>query len=205
MAKFHQMKKRLKEKIVKHKLQKQKIYKMKLPPTFSKNKNCIYAVIETPHGSRNKYDYDEKNDFFKLKTVLPSGTLFPLDFGFIPHTLGEDGDPLDVLVITDSPSFTGCIVECRVLGVLIAEQKEKNEKPERNDRFIAVASQSLNYSNLKKIEDVNENLLNEVIHFFEYYNEMAGKKFKFIKTIDSSSAMKIIRKQLKVNLDGMVK
>src|SRR4051812_40559441 len=101
---------------------------MILPPTFAEDKNCIHAIIETPHGSRNKYKYDKELDFFKLKKILPSGTSFPLDFGFIPYTEGEDGDPLDVLVITDFPTHPGCMVECRVIGILEAEQKEKKEK-----------------------------------------------------------------------------
>jgi inorganic pyrophosphatase len=170
---------------------------MKLPPTFTQDDKGIYAVIETPHGSRNKYDYDLENDFFQLNKVLPSGTSFPLDFGFIPHTLGEDGDPLDVLVISDFPSFPGCVIACRVIGVIEAKQKEKKQKPVRNDRLIAVASESLCYSNLKEIADINENLLNEVVHFFEYYNQMAGKKFKLIKTRSSRAALKLIQQNLK--------
>jgi inorganic pyrophosphatase len=165
---------------------------MVLPETFSKNKNSIYAVIETPHGSRNKYTYNEENDFFELTKVLPSGTSFPLDFGFIPHTKGEDGDPLDVLVITDFPSFPGCVVEARVIGAILAEQTEKKQKPVRNDRLVAVACESLCYSDLREIADLNENLLNDVIHFFEYYNKMAGKKFKFLETKNSKDALKLI-------------
>jgi len=169
---------------------------MLFPETFSKNKQSIYSIIETPRGSRNKYTYNKENDFFELTKVLPSGTSFPLDFGFIPRTKGEDGDPLDVLVISDFPSFPGCVVETRVIGVIVAEQMEKKQKPVRNDRLIAVASESLCYSNLKEIADLNENLLNEVIHFFEYYNQMAGKKFKFLQTKSSRAALKIITQSL---------
>jgi inorganic pyrophosphatase len=166
---------------------------MILPPTFSKEENIINAVIETPRGSRNKYHYDKENDFFYLKKVLPTGTYFPFDFGFIPHTLAEDGNPLDVLVITDFPLFPGCVVECRVIGVLEAEQKEKKQKPVRNDRIIAVTSASLSYSHLEELIDINENFLNEVIHFFEYYNEMEGKTFKILKKKNKSAAIKLIR------------
>jgi inorganic pyrophosphatase len=171
---------------------------MKLPPTFiNKNSENIYAVIETPNGSRSKYYYDPENDFFLLKKILPSGTSFPLDFGFIPNTKGEDGDPLDVLVIMDYPSYPGCVVECRVIGVLEAEQKEKDKKPVRNDRIVAVAQESLCYSDLKKLDDLNKNLLNELIHFFEYYNKMAGKEFRFLKTKNKNAALKLIRKNMK--------
>ena len=167
---------------------------MILPPTFSKSKDGIYAVIETPKGSRNKYNYISEKDYFELKKVLPSGTSFPLDFGFIPHTIGEDGDPIDVIVISDFPFFPGCIVESRVVGVLVARQKEKTGKVVRNDRIIAVAASSLNYSHLKEVKDINESLLDEVILFFKYYNEMAGKVFHLMKKGNKKTAIELIKK-----------
>jgi inorganic pyrophosphatase len=173
---------------------------MILPPTFSKKKDGIHVVIETPQGSRNKYDYNNDTDSFELKKVLPSGTSFPLDFGFIPNTIGEDGDPLDVIIVSDSPFFPGCIVECRVVGVLVVKQKEKKAKAVRNDRFIAVPSNSLNFSNVRDIRDINKRLLNEVVHFFEYYNEMEGKKVQLIQKGNKSLAVRLIRKgQVKTN------
>src|SRR5688572_25722371 len=113
---------------------------MKLPPTYSKKKNCINAVIETIQGSRNKYTYDSEEEYFKLNKILPAGTSFPLDFGFIPYTLGQDGDPLDVMVISDAPFVTGCVVESRVVGILLVRQVESKGVSIRNDRIIAVAS-----------------------------------------------------------------
>jgi inorganic pyrophosphatase len=169
---------------------------MILPPAFSKEKNCINAVIETPRGSRNKYDYDHEYDFFRLKKVLPAGTSFPLDFGFIPHTRGEDGDPLDVLVIMDFTAVTGCVVECKVIGIIEAEQKEKKKKAVRNDRIIAVASESISYSDLKNMDDLNPQLLDDIIHFFEYYNEMEEKKFKVLKTKNAHAAINTIQKNI---------
>lgn len=170
---------------------------MKLPPLFTENNETINAVIETPKGSHNKYDYDEEYDFFRLNKTLPCGTSFPLDFGFIPHTLGEDGDPLDVLVIMESPAFTGAIVECRIVGVLEAEQKEKGKKPFRNDRILAVATASICYSTIKKTGDIDKHLIDEVVHFFEYYNEMAGKKFRLIGKKGKNAAMELIMKNRK--------
>src|SRR5688572_29237490 len=167
---------------------------MILPPTFSKKKNSIYAVIETPKGSRNKYDYNSERDCFELKKILPSGTSFPLDFGFIPNTVGEDGDPVDVLIISDFPFFPGCVVECRVIGVFAVKQKEKKKKAVRNDRILAVASESLNYLHIKNIQDVNESLLDEVVRCFKYYNEMAGKKFTLLQKGNGSMAVNIIKK-----------
>jgi inorganic pyrophosphatase len=169
---------------------------MNLPSTFTEDQSKIYAVIETPQGSRNKYDYNEEQDFFELKKVLPAGTSFPVDFGFIPHTLGEDGDPIDVLVIADFPFFTGCIVECRVVGVLTANQKEKGKKEIRNDRIIAIAAESLNYSEIRAIKDISENLIDEIVHFFKYYNKMEEKKFRVLSKGNKNMALDLIKKSM---------
>src|ERR1700748_3583860 len=99
---------------------------MKLPKTFCDDKQSVHVIIETPAGYRHKFDYDPQMEMFKLKKTLPGGTDFPLEMGFIPGTLGEDGDPLDVLVMTEQHTFPGCLMECRILGILEAEQKEKN-------------------------------------------------------------------------------
>jgi inorganic pyrophosphatase len=96
------------------------------------------VIIETPRGSRNKYKYNTETCRMKFSKVLPEGMMFPYDFGFIPDTKADDGDPLDVLVLSDEPMFPGCEVECRIVGVLRANQRA-NGKEKRNDRFIAVA------------------------------------------------------------------
>src|SRR5437660_7037069 len=93
-------------------------------------KKTIQIIVETPSGSRNKYKYDQKSKRLKLSKVLPEGMIFPYDFGFIPGTKAEDGDPLDVLVLVDAPTFPGCEVEARVIGVIKANQKE-GEKENR--------------------------------------------------------------------------
>src|SRR5205085_2446067 len=85
------------------------------------------VVIETPKGSRNKYKFSQKLGMFMLKGVLPEGMSFPYDFGFLPATLGEDGDPLDVLLLMDQPAFCGCVVPARMIGVIEAEQTERDE------------------------------------------------------------------------------
>src|SRR5438067_4122518 len=96
------------------------------------------VVIETSKGSRNKLTYNPEEGLFELSKVLPRGMVFPFDFGFIPSTVGDDGDPLDVLVLMDEPVPAGCKIAARLLGVIEAEQG-KNGKLERNDRLIAVA------------------------------------------------------------------
>lgn len=153
---------------------------IKFPETFTGKEKNLYAVIETPRGSRNKYNYNTKNGFYELDKILPAGTCFPLDFGFIPHTLAEDGDPLDIMVMMDLPAFTGCLMECRAIGIIEAIQKEKSGKKERNDRILGVCIASQDYSKLKDIHQLSKNYLEELTHFFEYYNQMCGKKFKIV-------------------------
>lgn len=154
--------------------------------------STIDVVIETPKGSRNKYAYNEKKEQFRLKKILPAGAVFPFDFGYIPGTKGEDGDPLDVLVIMDEPAFPGCLVECRLIGALKAKQG-KNGDMVRNDRLIAISVESRMYQDLHEIEHLNQNVLNEIEHFFQSYNQMEGKEFKSTGWTDASEAMKLIK------------
>src|SRR5436190_23958082 len=100
---------------------------MHLPPAFAKDQDLINIVIETPQGSRNKYVWLPEEGGFRLKKILPAGTSFPLDFGFVPHTKGPDGDPLDVLVIMDSPGSVGVIVEF-VVSSELWRRSSGNEK-----------------------------------------------------------------------------
>ena len=137
----------------------------------------VRVIIETPKGSRNKFNFDQEHGLFKLGGVLPAGAVFPFDFGFVPSTTGGDGDPLDVLVLMDEPAFVGCLVEARLVGVIEAEQIEEGET-ERNDRLIAVAAESRNHRDVRSLDQLNENLLSEIEHFFVSYNEMKGKEFK---------------------------
>jgi inorganic pyrophosphatase len=155
-------------------------------------KHILRVVIETSRGSRNKYSYDSEEGVFVLKKVLPEGHVFPFDFGFIPRTKGEDGDPLDVLVMMDEPAFPGCVVECRLIGVLRARQSKKG-KLLRNDRFIAVAETSLHYKAFQDIDDLEPDMLAQIEHFFVTYNEEAGKKFKVEKVLGAKKARQLAR------------
>lgn len=145
---------------------------------MSKEKdNTIDVVIETPKGSRNKYSYDKELKAFRLKKLLPVGVMFPFDFGYIPDTKGEDGDPIDVLVIMDEAAYPGCVVECRLVGALKARQSEKNDMIE-NDRLIAVSTLSQTYHDVAELEDLNKNVLRQIESFFVYYNTLEDKEFK---------------------------
>lgn len=152
------------------------------------------VVIETPRGCRNKYKFVPERGVFTLHHVLPAGAVFPYDFGYIPGTIGDDGDPLDVLVLMDQPAFTGCVVPARLIGVIEAEQTEPDGKAIRNDRIVAVATQAHDYQDLKSLKDVNQNLMQEIEHFFVSYNEMRGRKFEILAQRGPKQAQRLISK-----------
>lgn len=153
--------------------------------------NTVRVVIETTRGSRNKYSYRSAEGIFLLKKVLPEGHVFPFDFGFIPRTRGEDGDPLDVLVMMDEPAFPGCVVEARVIALLQARQSE-GRKTFRNDRFVAVADRSVLYRRFKDVRDLTPEIREQVEHFFVSYNELAGKTFQPLKWVGARQARNAI-------------
>ncbi len=138
----------------------------------------LRVVIETPKGSRNKYKYDPDCDCMELSTVLPEGMTFPYDFGFIPSTLGDDGDPLDVLILMDAPVFPGCVITARPIGVIQAKQKEKGEGWTRNDRLLAVATHAQTHQGIKHLSDLRPHMLEEIKGFFVEYNKLRDRKFK---------------------------
>src|SRR5438067_2149875 len=138
----------------------------------------VNVVIDTPRDSRCKYRYDEKAHVFRLGKLLPLGARFPYAFGFVPGTLGEDGDPLDVLVILDEPLFVGCVAPVRLIGVLQAEQTEKSGETVRNDRLIGVVETSYNPPEFRSLDELSEQAIAEIEHFFTSYNEMEGRQFK---------------------------
>lgn len=163
-----------------------------IPPLEGETLNVI---IETPKGSRNKYNFDEGKSIFKLGGVLPAGASFPFDFGFIPGTRGEDGDPLDVLVIMDEPAFPGCWIECRLLGIIEAEQTEDGQTV-RNDRLIAVADNYRLHKSIDSLTDLHRELIDEIEHFFISYNEAKGKDFKPLARRGTKAALATLKRQL---------
>jgi inorganic pyrophosphatase len=160
---------------------------------FDTGKKSLRVVIETPKGSRNKFKYDPELGTYRLNSVLAEGMVFPYDFGFVPQTKAQDGDPLDVLLLMDVPAFTGCIVEARIVGVIEAEQTEDGRSI-RNDRVLAVAAQSHVHADIKEPGDLNKNMIVELEDFFVAYNKARGKKFKLLGCKDTKTAMKLIKK-----------
>src|SRR5438067_3013067 len=141
-----------------------------LPHRLDAGKSTCRAIIETPKGCRNKFDYDPESGLFMLGGLLPEGMMFPFDFGFIPSTLGGDGDPLDILVLMDAPAHVGCLIEVRIIGIIKAEQTEDG-KTESNDRLLGVAVHSYDHEALESIEDVSQTLLDQLEAFFVSYNK----------------------------------
>jgi inorganic pyrophosphatase len=148
-------------------------------------------VIETPRGSRIKYKYDENHRLFRLKKTLPAGLVFPFDFGFIPGTKGEDGDPIDALVISEFQGFPGCLMDCRIIGCIQIEQLSK-ARMVRNDRYLAIPEQSVVFENAISIEDIPSTIVTQVEQFFTNYMEAQGKTIKLLGNLNAAQSMAIL-------------
>ena len=157
----------------------------------------LNVIIETPKGSRNKFTFDQESGLFKLSGVLPVGANFPYDFGFVPSTRGEDGDPLDVLLLMDDPAFVGCLVPARLLGVIEATQTERSGDTMRNDRLIAVAANSITHRGLKSLGTIDKHLVEQIEHFFVSYNQVKGKQFKPLGRFGPTRARQLIESGIK--------
>ena len=162
----------------------------RIPPIQNK---LVNVIIETPRSNQNKFDYDPDLELFRLEKTMPTGSSFPFDFGFIPNTIGEDGDPVDVLVIMDQYSYPGCLVQCRPIGIIEAEQVEKKRKKIRNDRVIAVAECSNLYTNIINVKHLNASMAQEIENFFIDYNKHEGKQFRPLGWAGIKSAIKMIK------------
>jgi inorganic pyrophosphatase len=159
---------------------------------------CIDVIIETPKGTGQKYDYDRDFQLFKLRKILPSGMVFPYDFGFIPGTKGEDGDPLDVLVISEFSTFPGCLLDCRIIGGFKALQSVKSGKDKmiRNDRFFAIPDVSMEFEKIRSIADLPDRIVKDVEAFFIDYNKLEQKKFQVLSVVKPKKAINTILKQI---------
>lgn len=152
----------------------------------------VTVVIETPKGSANKYAYDPECRAFRLKAVLPEGTSFPFDFGFVPSTLGQDGDPLDVLVLLDAPTPVGCVIAVRLIGAIQVRQREGEGEWVQNDRFLGVATHSRAQGHVGSLEDLRPGLLDEIEAFFQHYTRLQGKALEVLSRGDPRRARKLL-------------
>ena len=153
----------------------------------------LNVVVDTPRGSAIKFKYDTSKRLYKISHLLPPGTVFPFDFGSIPSTRAEDGDPLDVLILMEQPSFPGCLVSVRLVGVIEAKQTEEG-KTQRNDRLIGVAAASRVYETTRTLEDLPDRRLTEIEHFFIAYNKERGRSFRPIGRFGPARAEGLVKK-----------
>lgn len=169
----------------------------KLPHELDRRTGLCRAIIETPKGRRSKFDYDTETRLFRLKTILPEGMSFPLDFGFIPSTLCDDGDPLDVMVMVDEPSVVGALMQVRLIGVIEAEEAEKG-RTERNDRLLAVVDASRLYEAIKTPDDLPDAFIDNLTEFWINKDRLEGKVFKPLDVQGPAAAIELVRHGSKV-------
>jgi len=164
----------------------------RLKPTRKKD-NLVQVIIETPAGSRNKFSYDPDQGIFTLKKVLPAGMTFPYDFGFLPQTIAQDGDPLDVLLLMDQPAFPGISVHAHLIGVIEGEQLDGKKKT-RNDRLVAVAHATNAYANVRKLADLPGKWLKELEDFFVNFHQLEGKTCRLLGCKGAGVAFHLLNK-----------
>jgi len=159
--------------------------------------DCVLAVIETPRATRTKLAFDEKLGAFTVKKVLPQGMSFPFDFGFVPSTRGDDGDPVDVLVLMDEALPTGTVVPTRLIGVIEAEQTERDGETAENARLVAVARDCQLFAEVKDLDDLPHSVVEQIEHFFVSYNEQEGKVFEPTGRFGPRKAKKLVQKAMR--------
>lgn len=158
-------------------------------PIGEKYPEIINAVIEIPKHSRNKYEYEEELDIIKLDRVMHSPLIYPADYGFIPETRADDGDHLDVLVLTGSPAMTGSYVEVRPLGVM-----HMMDGGVPDDKILSVQANNPRYQEIRDIEDLREHTLLELKHFFEEYKRLENKNVEIDGFDNRAVAIEIIKR-----------
>lgn len=153
----------------------------------------VNVVVEAPAGSRNKFKFEPEVGAFVLDKVLPSGTVFPYDFGFIPGTEGGDGDPLDVVVFVDAPTFAGCVNRARLVGVIRARQTDPEGKRVENDRLLAVGVSSRDHERIRGLDDIGADVLNQIEHFFAAYHDLDKSTWEPVARLGVRAALSTVR------------
>ncbi len=149
--------------------------------------DLVNAVVEVPLGGVNKYEYDKQLHVFRLDRTLYSPVHYPGDYGFFPSTVAGDGDPLDVLVLVDNPSFTGCLIEVRPIGML-----EMTDQGARDEKVLAVADHNPRYREVKDYREVYPHVIREIEHFFSIYKDLEGKRTRTMGWQDAAAARRVI-------------
>ena len=157
------------------------------------------VVIEIPKGQRNKYEMDHETGRIRLDRMLFTATRYPSDYGFVEDTLADDGDPLDVLVLVDEPSFPGCLIEVRPIGVLeMIDQGVKDEK------VLAVARSNPRYEGVHNYTQIYPHIMKEISHFFSVYKDLEGKRTQMLGWKDATAARAAIIESAKRFRETMV-
>lgn len=151
----------------------------------------VTAIVEIPRGSRNKYELDKSTGLLRLDRVLYSAVHYPGDYGFVPRTLHEDGDPIDVLVLINEPTFPGCEIDVRPIGVLTMR-----DRGEPDDKVLAVPRNDPFHSEYFDIADIPQHYLKEVEHFFHIYKDLEGRRVQIVGWEKSETAMRIIEESI---------
>ena len=165
-------------------------------PTWAGNE-LVHVVVETPRGARAKLTFDPGLKTFVLSKSLMLGLSYPYDWGFIPSTRAEDGDPLDAMVIHDAATTPGLVLRCKIIGVLQMIQKTKHDQI-RNDRVIAVPTDSHRERELHGVQDLQPEVKQELEKFFVATDELEAKTLKFLSWQGSAQAKKLVRRCEKV-------
>ncbi|BCD46617.1 inorganic diphosphatase [Helicobacter suis] len=158
------------------------------------NADVLNAVIEIPYGSRIKYEVDEESGAVVVDRVMFTSMVYPANYGFIPHTLSDDGDPADILVLNEDPLQAGSVIKCRLIGVLIMEDGGLGD-----EKLLAVPLSKIDprYAHVKSLEDLAPIVLQKIRHFFETYKDLEPQKWVKVKDFgNKAQAEEILRKAL---------
>jgi inorganic pyrophosphatase len=162
---------------------------------MDKKRNCVNVVVETPKGSRVKYAYISSCGLFWVKRALPEGMVFPFNFGFIPSTVGEDGDALDILILNEESVLSGSLLKVKLVGVIKAEQKEDGERI-HNDRIIGMAIPEETPPEYYSLE-LDKKRLAQINFFFKAYTKLYGKKFKVLGNEGPEYAKRLVKEGMR--------
>ncbi|HET7578591.1 MAG TPA: inorganic diphosphatase [Bacillales bacterium] len=159
---------------------------------MSEENRVVEVMVEIPTGSQNKYEFDKEKGVFKLDRVLFSPMHYPTEYGYIEDTLALDGDPLDVLVYTSFPTFPGCVIDSRVIGMLnMSDEKGQDEK------LLAVPTEDPRFKDVHSLDDMPKHVLDEIAHFFKVYKDLENKETNIGDWEGPERAAKVIDESLK--------
>lgn len=157
----------------------------------------VNAIIEIPRGSRAKYEIDKESGLIKLDRVIYASMYYPLNYGFIPQTLGEDHDPLDIVVLTQVSVVPRCLIPSKVIGVM-----RMIDRGEADDKIIAVAEQDASVSHIRDVSELPEFFRIELKHFFENYKTLENKKVVVDEFLGKDQAYPIIERSIQYYKDN---